>query len=271
MTMLMRGGNKITTAGFAAGAGTGLTPNATANTKGSYSQIEAATTEQCSGLHVGVFPGTGVTYAGGDLLIDVAFGAASSEVDVVQNLPFTGYAQYAPATSWLWLPIEIPESTRISARCQSTATSGGDIELMICRQASHPLTPKGLGKWVTYGADTATSTAVTLTSNFGSPTAYSQVTASLPEHGSMLYVVAQGGGVPARTIGKFDIDVAVGTGGNEVDFLSVPITGSSQENVGPWVTGPFFVDIPAGTRLSVRAECHSGAGSDIDVALLIGH
>lgn len=272
MTILMRGGNKLETLGLSgSGDATVVSPSATANTKGSYVELDASTAFHVCGIILEVYGGNGLTYTGADVLLDIAVGAAASEVDVIQNLPVTGLAQFAISYQSVWVPVEIPAGSRVSARCQASAGSAGDVEVAIILQASHPCTPRGLSEWVAYGADTATSGAVTLAANFGSPTAYSEVTASLPKHGSMLYVVAQGGGIASRSGTKFSVDVAIGAAASEVDYVTVPVSAQSQENVSPWVSGPFFVDIPATSRLAVRAEAKSGAGSDIDIALLIGH
>jgi hypothetical protein len=120
----------VDTIGFNAATTLGITitPSGTANTKGSYSQITASTSQDYRGFAL-VFDGQGLTTPAAPYLIDFAIGAAASEVNIIPNyLVWQGRTPslYAPINT-NYYPIQIPAGTRLSARCQTNVTSGNAI------------------------------------------------------------------------------------------------------------------------------------------------
>ena len=100
-----------------------LDPGTTANSKpASYTEIVAATTMPFDALAI-CLGNEGTRQDTGKMLLDVAIGAAGSEVDILTNLPIGGEESadivgpmYIPP-----LPVHVPEGERISARVQSDA------------------------------------------------------------------------------------------------------------------------------------------------------
>jgi hypothetical protein len=111
--------------GFSSTTGTSISPSATANTKGSFAQLVASTAKDYSGLLVILNARGGTSLA--IYAVDIAIGSSGNETVVVNNLMAqSALVQFAP----LFIPMEIPAGTRISARCQSTATSGAAIIIL---------------------------------------------------------------------------------------------------------------------------------------------
>lgn len=130
---LMNGGVAFPAAGGAVvtyGANTAdsggvlIDPGASANTKGAYSEITSATSGPLKALIV-AFPlvGDGSATAA-DYLVDVAIGAAGSEVAIIKDFHFAshnvGNAHYPMTTPTF--PVAIPSGTRISVRAQCSIT-----------------------------------------------------------------------------------------------------------------------------------------------------
>lgn len=109
---------------------------AAANAKGSWVQLTAATDGPIAGLAVGV-QGNGLTVMqGGTVLVDIAAGAAGSEVVILPNLAF------ATSTSELVLrshmlttyPVDLPAGVRLAARCSNSggSTSVYYVDASVC-------------------------------------------------------------------------------------------------------------------------------------------
>jgi hypothetical protein len=99
--------------------GTSVVPSATANTKGSFTQIIASTARDYAGFLLGFDNVSG----GADSnvrLWDFAIGSAGSEIVILPNImvKMQSYHSLQP-----YIPMDIPAGTRISARNQATLAS----------------------------------------------------------------------------------------------------------------------------------------------------
>jgi len=114
----------------ASSIGTAVTAG-TANTKGSWTQVVASSSIDCSFIMVMVSAMPSVAQAN---VIDIGVGASGSEIAVIQNIQAVG----APTTSFagfvtsLIFPCQIAAGTRIAARAQSsTASSVLDVSVIL--------------------------------------------------------------------------------------------------------------------------------------------
>jgi hypothetical protein len=129
----MEGCAGVDAIGFSAATtvGTTITSNASANTKGVYAQLIAATSRDYIGYLLAF--GTVTSPAGSQYyLTDLALGAASSELIILPNLNIIwGLGQVAmqPETVGPFFD-SIPAGVRVSARCQSS-TGGNNMELVL--------------------------------------------------------------------------------------------------------------------------------------------
>lgn len=121
------GFSQVDTYGFnsAATNGTQVDPGSTANTKGSYSQITAATTYDLAGFMVAFDTlNQSANYTNGIYnLVDIAIGPAGSEVVIYPNIQMvmtkvTASYDTAPRVT-CYIPVAIPGGTRIAVRAQS--------------------------------------------------------------------------------------------------------------------------------------------------------
>lgn len=120
-------------ADIATSRGVGLAVPGVVNTKGAWTEITAATAEPFGGLVVCEQGNADASFAAGTGLLDVATGAAGSEVVI----PGMGDLSYACTLNESWTahgtrlyPATIPSGTRLSARYQATSLSNSmDLSL----------------------------------------------------------------------------------------------------------------------------------------------
>lgn len=236
-----------------------ITASATAHTKGSYAELIASTSFDAAGLLIMY------TAASADLsyLLDVAIGAAASEVIVVPDLLFCAEDRL---TSWFFLPCEIPASTRIAARCQcSTGSSAMRVRAMPMSGGFY--LPRSLGQVVTYGADSGSSGGTAIDAGASAntfPASYTQLVASTSEDLAAL-AINLGGNLNGSTAdAAFEIEVAVGASSSEVVALNVVLySGSATDVQGPEPGGFWFpCSIPSGSRLSARMRASTTDATD---------
>ena len=108
--------------------GVSVDPGGSANTKGSYSQIVASTTNDIKGLIIAIGNQLNNVRSSQSWLIDLAIGGAGSEQIVIANYALncsTSPDIVVPQTSD-FLPLCIPAGTRLAVRAQSDGTDATD-------------------------------------------------------------------------------------------------------------------------------------------------
>lgn len=104
--------------------GTAVDPGGTANTKGAYSQIVAATTRDHCGLAWMLDNQGDSTLSNASLLMDIAIGAGGSEQIIIPNIIMRMNTAGAvnPVSSGI-IPIQIPAGTRLAVHAQSSVNT----------------------------------------------------------------------------------------------------------------------------------------------------
>jgi hypothetical protein len=224
------------------------------NTKSAaWVQLTASTTHDADGIWVVANNTTGT-----DVLYDIAIGGAGSEVIILENLGTSSGTGNAIRNSGYYFPITIPAGTRLSAKSQTTAATQSIRMAVTLFQGGFQVAP-GLSRVTTYGAVTADSggTSVDAGGTANTKGTYSVITASStnPIRGLIFYIGNQANN--ARTAANFFMDIAIGTAAAEQVIISdIPLQGTSTEDVvSPQVSPLLPVFIPAGTRITARAQC----------------
>ncbi len=107
-------------------AGTDLASNASANVKGSWVQITASLAFAADGFYVSLADAAATR----DYLVDIAVGAAASEVVILENLPYhTGNPSNIGMAN-AYFPIPLAAGVRIAARCQDS-TGSGSVRILV--------------------------------------------------------------------------------------------------------------------------------------------
>ena len=161
--------------------GVSVAAGSSAHTKNTtYTELVAATAAAAYGIHVGVGAVGDTPSTNTRTLVDIALGAASSEIVIIPNLLAGQTGAAASASSqpcYYYFPLYIPAGSRISATSQSV--NGSDTVNVQIRLLEHPLPGAWYGQRVTaYGAKVSNSTGTSHTHGNNAYATTTQITAS---------------------------------------------------------------------------------------------
>lgn len=244
---------------------TSLTASASANTKGAYAELTAASPEAAKAVFISIHDATSGARR---FLVDLAIGAAASEVVVVADVPFAPGDQFNTNCPGFYLPLAIPAGSRVAARVACSTGSS------VCRIAVHLIGGVGAAVATTYGANAGNSSGTTVDPGATPNTkgAYVELSAAISADIDEVVVIVSGLGNTTPAGAAFSLDIATGPASSEV--VVVPdITFSS--NAGFDIFNPLTfsapVAIPSGTRLAARAAASTGDATDrLFTATVIG-
>lgn len=258
-----------------------VTASGTVNTKGSWTELLASTSQDCHLLGVGVY-NTRVSGSNTGTLVDIGIGGSGSETVLISNLlagykPFLsgGVSSEAHQVGSAF-PIFVPAGSRLSARSQAVIVSD-TVEVGV-RLLSSPNSfvsdQRQGGNVITYGADAANSrgTLISAPGTAHTKSSWVEMTASTTQPHSALIATVQGHTSTFQKYQTMLVDVGFGASGSE-EVLIPDIFVMS------WGTeGIFILDadlgamsigrtIPVGTRLAMRAQYSTTLGGDLSVCL----
>lgn len=239
----------------------------TANTKGAWAQVMAATparaiwllvTVRSAGASVGAF--------------DLAIGAAGSEQILIADL-FHRETQNGDSTVPYLFPVNIPAGTRIAARIQKNAAGGtGVVSVALGYGALDE--PNGVGRHATAGVTTSGATSGTTVDPGATASTYGAwveliAATAFPARWMNLYHNAIDGTLNADADGVFQIGIGA-AGSEQLIVDGVQSThGSAPRGMTPNSTH-LPVAIPAGERVAVRCQLGStAAGRNREVAMYL--
>ena len=259
--------DEFITGQFAADTATSLPSSATtaqtANTKGAWVELIASTTGD---THKILTNFKADTY---QIIIDIGIGAASSEVIIVPDLLTSG--RESQEAGFYSLPVFIPDGSRVAVRTQSGGSAGdGPVGSFVCIGGgfNSELTPilydnYGLNLGTTRGVDIDPGGVV------HTKGAWFELSSSLTYNMSGGFLRLGNTRNSSRQTYNFLIDVGIGAAASEVVIISnTAMRTTTGETLTPaWV--PIPVNIVAGTRVAIRAQCSGIDGSDrkFDAAL----
>lgn len=217
------------------------------NVKGAWTQLSASTPHAATAIVVNV-----AEQGGGyeDHLMDIATGAAASEVVLIPNLAIAGRGAYGG--SWL-IPVTIPSGTRLSVRGQR---STGNNPLRCSIILINGVLPTSTAV-ESLGADLTGSqgTAVDPGGVADTKGSWVQLIASTANDIHWLVVMCN---TDADNATSQHWSVDIGTGGAGAEVVVAPdiftALGASQGLIEPRVTLIPVVTIPSGTRVAARAQ-----------------
>lgn len=251
----------------------GATPGATAHTKGSW--VVSSDTGRGEGLLVN-FSILDYLTSVRTLLVDV--GAGSPEQTVINNLmlcpPSVGGVNTCRCVGQtIYFPVALPPGA-LRMRAQASVASHG-ITYMVTSRCKSGL--PCVGSVVdTYGADTASTKGTTITApnTDGGWGSWTQISASCERIKALLIAIGHGQAADWTTFSNqwFNVQIGVGSAGNEQVILNATEAGGSSSGTGTvsqMVLGPYYVDIPSGSRVSARIakEYASSAQRTLDLVL----
>lgn len=232
-------------------SGTVVTASASANTKGSWTQLIASTAEDTDRIVI-FFSETGNKNS---FLVDIGIGAASSEQIIAPNLAHWNLGDFGPGRYYVF-NLHIPAGTRIAARCQSDdASATMQVQGQLLRRTF--TSPVGGQEVVAIGADTATSTGTTIDPGGTANTkgSWVQITSSLADSLDDVIITIGLNDNTAITENQSLIDVAIGAASSEqLVYENIRSIKSAFEIVDTTPV-PMNISMDAGARVAVRAQC----------------
>lgn len=124
----MSGFSGALTFGASATRGTQISGNASANTKGAWTEMSSSIGKSIRALMLCVGRNGNSSIADAEFLFDIGLGTAGSEQVIVSNLPATtDSVRDIIIPRWFGpFPFSIPAATRLAARLQTTTTDASD-------------------------------------------------------------------------------------------------------------------------------------------------
>lgn len=254
----------------ASSRGTTVTSNASANTKSTdWVEIVASTPVDADGFFLQIEALTALR----DFLLDIAVGGAGSESIILPDLQFssgTGSSSWAD----IYVPIPVAAGSRLSAKCQSS-TGSSNLGICISLAYGDPYRAMRCQRATAYGAATSDSGGVALDPGgvaHTKPASFTQITASTTN--PIRYMIVSFGNRANTAYGVFTqwlIDVATGASSSEVvvlDDLQV-FADTTSDHTQPSMIGR-WLEVPAGTRLSAKAQCSNTDATDrqVDISII---
>jgi hypothetical protein len=235
-------------------AGTLITASATIHTKGPYTALIASTSNDAYGVWVDVH-GVGVSAAGSDVLVDIAIGAAGSEIIVFPDLD-AGNAEgdaARPIGALYYFPAFIPAGSRIAARMQALIASDTAIVNVILDQQLSYSVPTGAT--LAYGVNAALSRGTSVPRGNAVFGAWTELTASTTRDHRFWQPGIDSLADPTMTGSNgllVQLGVGAAAGERVIGEWLYTFTGSEQIT-GPWPPLPVHMPVPAGSRITARA------------------
>jgi hypothetical protein len=230
-----------------------------AHGKGTYVELVASTARDAEGFWLNI---VGANNNGVNALVDVAIGAASSEVVIVSNLYV--YATGVQIGDCIYLPVRIPAGSRVAARCQTNVSARSLLMQVLLAGSPFVATP-GLSRSETFGAVTASTDGTSIDPGGAANTKVvtELASATVIDAKAVLLCIKNNDQALLANTGWL-VDLCVGAGGSEVAVIeNLQLYATTSNDEFPTKTfGPFFCGIPAGSRLSLRAQCSATDAGD---------
>lgn len=249
------------TPGFLENAATGGTVGASVstNTKGVYTELITSTGYDADGIMVQLQVND--VLAGG--LMDFAVGGSGSEQIIMANVLI---GQMARASTWVFIPINLPAGSRVAARVQCTISNQAFAIATHLYRAGLWGPPPG-GTIVTFGADTSDSGGQVIDpggtiDTYGS---WAQLSASTGQDIAAVFLMVgnRQNSAPVDQAGNFYLQLGIGAAASETVVWGPIRFGSSIRGLyGPLPSVWFPVSIPAGSRLAARARAGTNNATD---------
>jgi hypothetical protein len=234
-----------------------LDPNATTDVAtphvpGAWVQLDASLAESASGIAIKVTVQTSIPGSQTSCVLEIGTGGAGSEV--VWASVACGYLS-STNRPWIIVPGFFAAGTRVSLRARSVRTSFIVSVAAAFMKADSMITQAP----TTYNFNGATSQGLALTApgSLNIKGAWTQIVAATAVAHKALCMTVQGQGMNnmAGATNQL-IDIGIGSAGNEVVIIpDIHCRGGLNEDVDFNRTSQtFWVDIPAGSRLSARYQ-----------------
>jgi len=246
----------------ATSAGIVLNPGGTINTKpATYTELIASTAGDAVMMQVAIASDSNVSSTT-QALIDIAVGAASSEVNILDNIKYYSDDSQLANLYMFYIYIPIASGSRISARMQASTTTALAVISVTLFSSNFTVS----SSVTTYGADTSTSRGSLIPDPGGTantlPATWTEITSSLSHDINYIILCFGNNNNGGSANAEFLYQLGTGAASSEVVAVDgIIVRSSSAEHI-----GPVFLVVPivasSGTRIAIR--CQSNSTNSLD-------
>lgn len=231
--------------------GTAVATSASTNTKGSWTQLIAATASDCVLALITLTQINAVNIA-----VDIGIGASGSEVVVIPNIVCAVNNSNFGNGSWsVLVPLNIPAGTRVAARSASNAASQTSHVSMVLLDGSFDQA-EGISGFDAIGFVSGSTVGTAVAPTSGSKGAWVQLISATAKDYAGFFICADWNGATGNS-GSVDFDIGIGASGSEKVIvpdicIGTPSTSSYINMTYPII--PYLpIEIPVGMRIAARA------------------
>lgn len=241
--------------------GTGVTTGGSASTKGTAVQLIASTLFDAYWMRV-VAMSYASTIVASEGALDILIGGSPEEI-FISNL-LMGYCggsgQIKGPKVWDF-NLYVPAGSRIAAQAAGARTST-TMRVCVSLYGGYGYPPFRVGtKVTTYGMGTVPN-GTTITPGNGTLGSFAQITGSTTEDHFALVPSFQPSANTALSTLQYTVEIGLGSATETVIGLPYQFSADTNETMdGPFNSMPVFQDVPAGTRLAMRASANGSPGS----------
>lgn len=245
--------------------GTTVTGSATPHTMGAWTTLLASLSQTLTILSLGVRNNLSGS-AQNNVLLELGVGAAGAEAVVIPRFD-CGFSNPGTEYRWFSFPgLSIAASSRLAARLQSNSASNPNEIIVFASGAL--VSPPAASAYVTYGADSATSSGVNVPAGVNSFGAWTQIGTTSAAHS--IFTVGCGPNT-ARNMATGDrlIEIAYGP-----DTSSLTLIGNTRQcyisGRGLHTANPLclYRSVPTSSKLWARIAAASTANSGITISAI---
>lgn len=255
--------------------GLAVAASTTANTKGNWVEVVAATDHDAVAITVEVMRSSQTNY---NKSIDIGIGALGVEKVIVGDL---WWSHNEPAADCWMIPVAIEAGTRITARIQANGVAGDSLYTTVGIFDGVFGAMGGCAGFEAIGFNSAATIGADIDPGATAHTkgAYTELIASTTkDYFGILPMFGANGGTASTGMWTGLCDIAVGASGQEKIIIpNIPCSrsqGTSQNGgiiYGPCGNTNFCpVNIPAGSRIAARSQSSSIVSSDRHIWLALG-
>lgn len=237
--------------------GLAVTTGGTTATKGTPVELVASTSFDTYLMSI-IATGYGVSAGASECAVDILIGGATEAILIADllaggcgslgNLAGTGPKQ------WLF-PLYVPAGSRIAAQAAGRRVSTAlRIAIAMYGGDGYPMFKVGT-RCTTYGMGTVPNGTAITPGASGAEGAHTQIVASTSEDHFALFPSFQVGNDTTQNLRGYNLDIGIGAATEEIltQTYRYGVTDTEQMS-GPFPCWPTFVDVPSGSRLTLRAS-----------------
>lgn len=256
--------NRSQTLGAVTASTTGLTVtgNASANLKGSWTDIGGATAFTYEAFSLTMYAANTTDY-----VVDVGISDGANRATIVSNLRLSGLRLAEAGWAHYFIPVHVPAGSQLSIRCAG-ATVSPSLRAVLTGYATGIGGSPGFSRAVALYTP-GTSRGISVTPGSGVESSWFEISSSCPEDIAAVFgFIGYGNDIARATANLMKVDLGLGAAASEQTIYADFCMCYGSQRDGPNIVWPIFAcDIPKTTRIAARAQANLGTDIVFDLGL----